>query len=111
MLVMNTVTKDVLYSDQENRVFQQLPKFSVGNYLAGRFESQLDNYVSDQFAWRNAFIKIKSAADLTIGQIKANGVFKAKDSYLMEDITYPDESSVAADIKALKKFKKKSNIK
>ena len=107
MLVMNTVTKDVLYSDQENRVFQQLPKFSVGNYLAGRFESQLDNYVSDQFAWRNAFIKIKSAADLTIGQIKANGVFKAKDSYLMEDITYPDESSVAADIKALKKFKKK----
>ena len=107
MLVMNTVTKDVLYSDQENRVFQQLPKFSVGNYLSGRFESQLDNYVSDQFAWRNAFIKIKSAADLTIGQIKANGVFKAKDSYLMEDITYPDESSVAADIKALKKFKKK----
>jgi len=107
MLVMNIVTKDVLYSDQENRVFQQLPKFSVGNYLSGRFESQLDNYVSDQFAWRNAFIKIKSAADLTIGQIKANGVFKAKDSYLMEDITYPDESSVAADIKALKKFKKK----
>ena len=107
MFVLNIVTKDVLYSDQENRVFQQFPKFSVGNYLSGRFESQLDNYASDQFAGRNGFIKIKSSADLTIGQIAANGVFKAKDNYLMEDITYPDKDSVAADLEALQQFKKK----
>ncbi|MBR2547917.1 MAG: hypothetical protein IKF07_07005 [Eubacterium sp.] len=107
MFILNIVTRDVLYSDHENRVFQQLPKFSLSNYLSGRFESQLDNYASDQFAGRNAFIKIKSAADLTIGQIKANDVFKAKDNYLMEDITYPDEASVAADLNALKTFKKK----
>ncbi len=107
MFVLNIATEDVLYSDQENRVFQQLPKFSFGNYLSGRFESQLDNYVSDQFAFRNTFIKIKSSADLTIGQIKANGVFKAKDSYLMEDIAYPDEASFRADINALEQFRKK----
>ena len=107
MFVLNIVIKDTLYSDQENRVFQQFPKFSIGNYLSGRFESQLDNYASDQFAGRSAFIKIKSSADLTIGQIKANGVFKAKENYLMEDIAYPDEASVNADITALRKFKKK----
>ena len=107
MFVLNIVIKDTLYSDQENRVFQQFPKFSIGNYLSGRFESQLDNYASDQFAGRSAFIKIKSSADLTIGQIKANGVFKAKENYLMEDIAYPDEASVYADITALRKFKKK----
>lgn len=107
MFILNIASEDVLYSDQENRVFQQLPKFSFGNYLSGRFESQLDNYVSDQFAFRNTFIKIKSSADLTIGQIKANGVFKAKDSYLMEDIAYPDEASFRADINALEQFRKK----
>ncbi|MBQ3281115.1 MAG: hypothetical protein IJH41_01790 [Eubacterium sp.] len=107
MFVLNIVSKDVTYSDQENRVFQQLPKFSVGNYLSGRYESQLDNYVSDQFAGRNTFIRIKSAADLTMGQIRMNGVIKAKDNYLMEDIVYPDEAGVEADLSALKQFKKK----
>ena len=104
---VNIILKDKLYSDQENRVFQQFPEFSVGNYLSGRYESQLDNYANDQFMFRNTFIKIKSAADLSIGQLKANNVFKCNDSYLMEDITYPDKSSNAADIAALKAFKKK----
>ena len=107
MFVLNIIVRDKTYSDQENRVFQQFPKFSVGNYLAGRFESQLDNYANDQFAGRNLFIKIKSAADLSIGQLQANGVFKAKDSYLIEDIVYPDKKGSEADIEALKQFKKK----
>lgn len=107
MFILNLFTKDVLYSDQENRVFQQFPKFSIGNYLSGRFESQLDNYASDQFAGRNAFIKIKTSTDLTMGQIMENGVFKAKDGYLVEDIVYPDKESVDADLNALKKFKNK----
>lgn len=98
---------DKSYSDQENRVFQQLPSFSTGNYLSGRFESQLDNYASDQFAFRDTFIKIKSAADLSIGQLKANGVFKAKDNYLIEDVVYPDKKGVDADLAALKRFKEK----
>lgn len=103
----NIIIPDRSYSDQENRVFQQLPAFSAGNYLSGRFESQLDNYVSDQFAFRNTFIKIKSAADLSIGQLKANGVFKAKDNYLIEDVVYPDKKGVEADLAALKSFKAK----
>ncbi len=107
VFVLNIIVKDKTYSDQENRVFQQFPSFSLDNYLAGRFESQLDNYASDQFAGRDLFIKIKSAADLSIGQLKANGVFKAKDSYLFEDIVYPDRKGEDADIEALKAFKEK----
>ena len=104
---LNIIIPDKEYSDQENRVFQQMPSFSIGNYLSGRFESQLDNYANDQFMFRNTFIKIKSAADLSIGQLKANGVFKCKDSYLMEDITYPAKKDFDADVNALKTFKKK----
>ena len=106
--IVNIIMPDKSYSDQENRVFQQLPSFSAGNYLSGRFESQLDNYASDQFAFRDTFIKIKSAADLSIGQLKANGVFKAKDNYLIEDVVYPDKKGVDADLAALKRFKDSS---
>ena len=109
VFILNIIAKDKLYSDQENRVFQQLPEFSVSNYLSGRFESQLDNYAEDQFIFRNGFIKIKSAADLSMGQLKANNVFKCKDAYLMEDITYPSNEETKADIEALKSFKKKYN--
>ena len=107
VFIVNIIMPDKSYSDQENRVFQQLPSFSAGNYLSGRFESQLDNYASDQFAFRDTFIKIKSAADLSIGQLKANGVFKAKDNYLIEDVVYPDKKGVEADLAALKRFKEK----
>lgn len=107
VFIVNIIMPDKSYSDQENRVFQQLPSFSAGNYLSGRFESQLDNYASDQFAFRDTFIKIKSAADLSIGQLKANGVFKAKDNYLIEDVVYPDKKGVDADLAALKRFKEK----
>ena len=58
MFVLNIIVRDKTYSDQENRVFQQFPKFSVGNYLAGRFESQHDNHANAQFAGRNLYIKL-----------------------------------------------------
>ena len=63
-----------------------------------------ESYVSDQFAGRDFWVALKSRIDLIAGKRKANGVFKGKDHYLLEDIARPDEEQLKANLDAMKKF-------
>jgi len=107
VFVLNIVMPDVKYSEQENRVLTAMPRLTPSSYFSGRFESKLNDYANDQFMFRNFFIKTKSAADLTMGQIKSNGIYKGKNGYLLEDIEAPNGKELDSDLAALKKFKKK----
>lgn len=102
----NLIVPDVAYSDVENRQLQQFPTISAKEYMSGRLEKKLENYVNDQFCGRNVFIRIKSAVDVSLGSVYSNGVWKCKDGYLMEDITAPDDERINKTISALAKFKK-----
>ena len=66
--------------------------------------NQYESYVSDQFAGRDFWVALKSRIDLIAGKRKANGVFKGKDHYLLEDIARPDEEQLKANLDAMKKF-------
>lgn len=48
----------------------------------------------------------KSRVDLLAGKRKANGVFKGKDHYLLEDIAKPDEDQMKENLSAMKMFQK-----
>lgn len=106
LLIVNILTPDKKTSSEENRVLQSLPAFSVSEYLSGRFETKLENYVNDQFAGRNSLIKVKTSADRTQGILVSNGVISCRDDYLMEELTVPDEDNLKKTEKALKAFKK-----
>ena len=49
---------------------------------------------------------LKSRVDLLAGKRKANGVFKGKDHYLLEDIAKPDEDQMKENLSAMKMFQK-----
>ena len=67
---------------------------------------QYESYVSDQFAGRDFWVMLKSRVDLLAGKRKANGVFKGKDHYLLEDIAKPDEDQMKENLSAMKMFQK-----
>ena len=67
---------------------------------------QYESYVSDQFAGRVFWVMLKSRVDLLAGKRKANGVFKGKDHYLLEDIAKPDEDQMKENLSAMKMFQK-----
>ena len=71
-------------SDNENRYLTQAPKFSVENVLEGKFESQLEEYLSDLIIGREKWIKIMSTTLKSIGYNDANGVYMLKDGRLIE---------------------------
>lgn len=104
---LNVIVPDKSFSPQENRSLQQFPKPSLGEYFEGRLETKLDKYASDQFIFRNAFIKLKASADLTAGMIYSNGVWKCGDSYLMENATVPTKDRMEKTKAALTQFRAK----
>lgn len=102
--VLNLVTGDRKFSYRENRMLEQKPGLTVSGIESGRWMSQYESYVSDQFAGRDLWVSLKSSVDLLMGKRESNGVFKGKDQYLLEDIAMPDEEQLNANLEAMKKF-------
>ncbi len=107
VFILNIIIPDKNFSEEENRILQQKPEFSFSSYTEGRYEKKLENYTNDQFLLRNIFIKIKTASDLTLGKVKSNGVYKGKDSYLIEEIEKPNRKYMEKTMDGLAKFKEK----
>lgn len=107
VFILNIVIPDKTFSEEENRILQQKPAFSPSAYVEGRYEKKAEQYVNDQFIFRNGLIKIKTAFDLTMGKVESNGVYKSDDHYLIEEITKPDKEYMKNTIKGMKSFRKK----
>lgn len=105
--IFNFITKDKEFSDKENRVLEQKPQLTVSGIESGRFMDQYEAYKSDQFAGRNLWVSLKTRMDLLAGKRESNGVFKGKDSYLLEDIAQADEEQLTRNLEAMKSFRKK----
>jgi hypothetical protein len=105
--IANALISDKKYSAAENRNLQEFPELTVTHYLDGRFEKSFEDYANDQFMFRGAFVKIKTSADISRGEVYANGVYKGKDGYLIEDIVAPDKSLLDMDAEALASFRER----
>ena len=81
-------------SDNENRFLTQKPKFSIENVLEGKFESQLEDYLSDQIIGRENWIKIMSTTLKSVGFNDVNGVYILDDGRLIERKTQSEFNSV-----------------
>lgn len=72
------------YSSTEKRKLQTFPKFSVKNLVDGKFEAEYENYVTDQFIFRNEWITMKTQIERGLQKKDINNVYFAKDNYLIE---------------------------
>lgn len=107
VFVANLIVPDKVFSEEENRILQQQPEFSMSSYFEGRYEKKAESYTDDQFILRNQFIRLKTAFDLTMGKDYSNGVYKASDNYLIEEIHKPETKYKEATLSGLNKFREK----
>ncbi len=77
------------FSEKENRALQQMPKVKLDDILDGTFASKYEKYLSDQFFGRDEWIAVKTGIDRAMGKQEANGVYFAKDGFLIE--THKDD--------------------
>ena len=107
IVTLNTTKKDIKFSESENRILAQKPKFSIDRLLEGRYTKKYEKYKVDQFVDRDGWMKLKSSVDLALGKNESNGIYKGSDDYLIESFEVPDSEIVNRNIKAINNFNKK----
>lgn len=82
--VLDFCKKDGLYSAYENRLLAQKPEFSLTELLSGNYTEAYEEYITDQFVFRDNWIFLKTGTDVLLGKQEINGVYLAKDGTLIE---------------------------
>ena len=72
------------FSERENRYLAPLPRLSVRTVTDGSFMEDIADYVSDHFPLRDFFLGVNTRVGLARGKTLINGVYFAKDDYLIE---------------------------
>ena len=104
---LNFIIKDKEFSENENRILQQKPKFTFDRLFEGRYTKKYEKYTVDQIVGRDEFIKVKTKIDSLLGKNSENGVYKGKDGYLIENFNKPNKEYLKANIEAINKFANK----
>lgn len=72
------------FSEHENRFLEKLPSFSLQAALEGELEKKYEAYLTDHFIFRDRWIGMKTAFERLMGKTEQNGVYFAKNGYLIE---------------------------
>jgi len=92
--VWNILLPDRDFSEQENRVLQTAPAFSVSELIKGKFTTKFETYVTDQFSFRDQWISLKARMELLCGKKENNGIYLCDNETLLEPFTGPEESDL-----------------
>lgn len=108
--VLNAIKPDKEFSDKENRVLKQLPKFTIERLKDGEFSADIDTYINDQFIGRDNFVMFKSDIERLLGKKENNGVYFGSNGYLFEKYNGIDEEIVSKNINAINSFVNKTKL-
>lgn len=106
--VATIIAPDTEYSETENRTLSQMPVFSLEALLDGSFESDYEDYLTDQFVLRDNWIALKTGAERVMGRTQSNDIYFADENYLIEAHTGTFTSAQAeTNIQLLAQFTEK----
>lgn len=75
------------FSETENRVLAQRPQIQTETILNGRFETDYEEYLTDQFPLRDDWIGLKTSIERLLLQTESKDIYFADDNYLIEKHT------------------------
>lgn len=102
--VANFLTPDKPFSESENRVLESRPSFTLRSLLSGKFMSDYESYIADQFVFRDLWIGLKTDTDRLAGKRDSNGVYLGQDHYLFQHFAPPTETEEADRLEAIRSF-------
>lgn len=86
---------DTSFSEKENRVLAQMPDLNMSDIFGGKFATDYETYLSDQFFARDQWIGVKTRAERAVGKQEINDIYFAEDGYLIEKHTGTFATSTA----------------
>ncbi len=104
VMLVNLIIPDREMSEEENRMLASKPKLTFSTLANGDFMEQYEEYLSDQFAGRDLWHRLKVALDRFGGSRMENGIYIGKDGQLLQDIQVPDQEHLSENLDAIKDF-------
>lgn len=78
------------YSELENRRLKQKPAFSLSALLRNQYTKEYEEYINDQFVFRDNWITLKSVFETALGKVENNGVVYGEDHYIFNKLFAPE---------------------
>lgn len=104
LTVVSLLVPDRESSDQENRLLQQQPTFTMAGVADKTWMNDIEAYFADQFIGRDIWVAVKTQCDMILGKCDFNGVYMCKDHYLMKNPSTPNMANVGKNLDAINKF-------
>lgn len=95
------------YSEKEKRTLQKMPSLTVNALSDGSFMSDMENYLSDHFPYRDRFMSIKTSVLTALNRRESEGVYRCSGDLLIEKFTAPSEEKVNEQVNAINSFTEK----
>ena len=93
------------FSENENRALATKPQYSFSSLIDGRYMTEVEDYLNDQFITRDNAIRLKTAIDLFVGKIEIGDVYVGKKHFLFEKNS-PYTKQTDNTIKSINRFTK-----
>ena len=71
------------FSENENRVLQQIPAFSLNSFVQGQYQEKLEKGADDQFPGRDGLTATASICKRMMGQKYIGDTYLGKDHYYL----------------------------
>ena len=112
LTILNFIIPSKSFSENENRMLAKIPIFKIEELMNGKYVNKLNDYINDQFIFRNFWLKINAIEEKALGKTENNGVYIGKDGYLFEKIKYTNESEEKIEnlVEEINNFRKNTNI-
>jgi hypothetical protein len=104
MTILNMLTPDRRFSEAENRMLKKKPVFSWSSLMEGKFTKDYEEYLIDQFAFRDFWVSVKSEAERALQKRDNNGVYLGKDGYLLQRFVSVNNERLNKNIGAINRF-------
>lgn len=99
--ILNLITPEKGFSERENRVLQTAPEFSLSSLFEGKYTAAYEDYVTDQFAFRDGWITLKARSELLSGKEENNSVYLCASETLLERFDAPNYNDVDFSLDAI----------
>ena len=109
--IYNFFTPSREFLENENRYAETMPDFSIEALASGEYTSDIEKYITDKTVFRNFFVSLKANSEKMTGKKENNGVYFAKDNYLIQVYDNKDYSEIlASNISAINKLSEFSDF-
>ena len=114
--IITIIKKDKNISEIENKILTKFKPPTINSVIDKSFMTNFDNYVTDQFPFRENFISLKNNYSYLIGQREFREIYITKNKRLVEkfktnkDIIYENAENILKIDNLLKKYNIKSKV-